>query len=29
MIDIQTARLHLAFGTLLVIGLLSSRMLPG
>jgi 1,4-dihydroxy-2-naphthoate octaprenyltransferase len=29
MIDVQTARLHLAFGTLLVVGLLSSRVLPG
>ncbi len=29
MIDVQTARLHLAFGTLLVVGLLSSRILPG
>jgi 1,4-dihydroxy-2-naphthoate octaprenyltransferase len=29
MIDVQTARLHLAFGTLLVVGLISSRMLPG
>jgi hypothetical protein len=29
MIDLQTARLHFAFGSLLVIGLLLARLLPG
>jgi hypothetical protein len=28
MIDIQTARLHFAFGSLLVVGLLMSRLVP-
>jgi hypothetical protein len=29
MIDLQTARLHLAFGSLLVLGLVLSRVLGG